>query len=371
MRIYAYFYVNNAVYAYFCVKICVMRSVESLEITPEILNLIAEIDEFKGAWRALGNLAPDVLLRLQKVATIESIASSTRIEGSKLSDREVELLLSNLQVQQFSTRDEQEVAGYAELMNTIFLHFNEIPLSVNFIQQLHGQLLKYSDKDQWHKGSYKQLPNHVVATDADGQQIGIVFETTSPFETPAKMQELVRWAQQAFNEGQLHPLLIIAIFILCFLAIHPFQDGNGRLSRALTTYLLLKAGYRYVPYSSMEAVIEQEKQAYYLSLRQTQTTLNLAQTNWQPWLLFFLRSLKRQKDNLEIKVSREHILLTQLPELAQHILEIVRSRGRISMGELELLTNANRNTLRKSIENLVKNKQLRQNGVGKGTWYSL
>jgi len=134
---------------------------------------------------------------------------------------------------------------------------------------------------------------------------------------------------------------------------------------------LLKAGYRYVPYSSMEAIIEQEKQSYYLSLRQTQTTLNLAQTNWQSWLLFFLKSLKRQKDNLEIKVSREHILLTQMPELAQNILEIVRSRGRINMGELELLTNANRSTLRKSLENLVKNKQLQQNGVGKGTWYSL
>ncbi|MBX2929665.1 MAG: Fic family protein [Saprospiraceae bacterium] len=348
-----------------------MQAISSLEITPEILNLIAEIDEFKGAWRALGNLAPDTLLRLQKVATIESIASSTRIEGSKLSDREVEQLLLNMKVQKFGTRDEQEVAGYAGLMNTIFQHYSDIPLSENFIRQLHSQLLKYSDKDQWHKGAYKQLPNHVVATDSAVQQIGIVFETVSPLETPSKMQELVEWTQQAFNEGRLHPLLISAIFILCFLAIHPFQDGNGRLSRALTTYLLLKSGYQYVPYSSLEAIIEQEKQGYYLSLRQTQTTLNLHQTNWQPWLLFFLKSLKRQKDNLEIKISREHILLTQLPELAHNIFEIVKSRGRITMGELELLTSANRNTLRKNIETLVKKGQLRQNGVGKGTWYSL
>ncbi len=348
-----------------------MQSVQSLEITPEILNLIAEIDEFKGAWRALGNLAPEALLRLQKVATIESIASSTRIEGSKLSDRQVEQLLLNLKVQKFDTRDEQEVAGYAELMNTIFQHYSDIPLSENFLLQLHGLLMKYSDKDQWHKGTYKQLPNHVVATDADGKQIGVVFETASPLETPEKMRELVDWTQQALAEGRLHPLLVIGIFILCFLAIHPFQDGNGRLSRALTTYLLLKAGYRYVPFSSLEAIIEQEKQAYYLSLRQTQTTLNLAQTNWLPWLLFFLKSLKRQKDNLEIKVSREHILLTQMPELAQQILEIVQSRGRITIGELERLTNANRNTLRKNLENLVQNRRLQQNGVGKGTWYSL
>ena len=211
----------------------------------------------------------------------------------------------------------------------------------------------------------------MVATDAGGQQIGIVFETASPFETPEKMRELVEWTEEALHEGHLHPLLVTGIFVLCFLAIHPFQYGNGRLSRALTTYLLMKAGYPYVPYGSLEAVIEQEKQAYYLSLRQTQTTLNLARTNWGPWLLFFLKSLKRQKDNLEIKVNREHILLTQMPRLAQQILEIAKSRGRITMGELERLTNANRSTLRKNLENLVRNKHLQQNGVGKGTWYSV
>lgn len=348
-----------------------MQSVQSLEITPEILNLIAEVDEFKGAWRALGNLAPEVLVRLQKVATIESIASSTRIEGSKLSDRQVEQLLLNLNAQSFSTRDEQEVAGYAELMHTVFQHYEDIPLSENFIQQMHGLLLKYSDKDHWHRGAYKQRSNHVVATDAEGQQIGIVFETSSPHQTPEKMRELVEWTQQALGTGHLHPLLVIGIFIVCFLAIHPFQDGNGRLSRALTTYLLMKAGYRYVPYSSLEAIIEQEKQAYYLSLRQTQTSLALAQANWHPWLLFFLNSVKRQKDNLAVKISREHILLTQMPELAQQILEIVQSRGRITMGELERLTNANRNTLLKNIQTLIQHKQLQQNGTGKGTWYSL
>jgi Fic family protein len=348
-----------------------MKSVESLNITPEILLLIAEIDEFKGAWRALGNLAPDILLQLQKVATIESIASSTRIEGSKMSDRDVEKLLLNLKIQKFNTRDEQEVAGYAELMTTIFQYFTDIPLSENFIQQLHSQLLKFSDKDQWHKGQYKKLPNHVVAIDATGQQIGIVFETTSPFETPAKMTELVTWTQQALAEGRLHPLLIVAIFIVQFLAIHPFQDGNGRLSRALTTYLLLKTGYRYVPYSSLEAVIEQEKQGYYLSLRQTQGTLNFAQTNWQPWIIFFLKSLKRQKDNLEIKISKEHILLTQMSEISQNIIELLRLRGRITIGELEKLTSVNRNTIGKNLETLVKNKQIQQNGKGRGTWYSL
>jgi Fic family protein len=348
-----------------------MIPTQTLEITPEVLLLIAEIDEFKGAWRALGNLAPDKLLQLQKVATIESIGSSTRIEGSKLTDRQVERLLLGLQVQKFDTRDEQEVAGYAELMNTIFVHYNDIPLSENFIQQLHNTLLKYSDKDHWHKGQYKQLPNHVVATDAQGQELGVVFETISPFDTPYKMQELVAWTQTSFTEGKLHPLLIISISIVCFLAIHPFQDGNGRLSRALTTYLLLKTGYRYVPYSSLEAVIEQEKSTYYLALRQTQTTLNLPQVNWQSWVVFFLKSLKRQKDNLEIKVNQEHILLSQQPESFQVILDLLRLRGRITVGELEKLTSYSRNNLKKYLEKLVKTQQIKQNGAGKGTWYTL
>ena len=252
-----------------------MVNINTLHITPEILLLISEIDEFKGAWKALGNLAPEQLVQLKKVATIESIGSSTRIEGNRLTDRQVEMLLANLKIQKFTTRDEQEVAGYAELMNIIFQNFNNIPLSENFIQQLHNHLLKYSDKDQWHKGYYKKSPNHVVAVDENGKEIGIVFETVNPVETPFKMQELVEWTRQQLDERQTHPLLVIAVFILVFLAIHPFQDGNGRLSRALTTFLLLKTGYLYVPYSSLEAVIEQEKQGYYLSLRQTQSTINL------------------------------------------------------------------------------------------------
>jgi Fic family protein len=200
--------------------------------------------------------------------------------------------------------------------------------------------------------------------------LGVIFETVSPFDTPFKMQELITWTQTAFTEGKLHPLLIIGIFVVYFLAIHPFQDGNGRLSRALTTFLLLKSGYRYVPYSSLEAVVEQEKRAYYLALRQTQTTLFLPQTNWQSWLVFFLKSLKRQKDNLEIKVNREHILLNQQPESFQVILDLLQSRGRITVGELEKLTTYSRNNLKKYLEKLVKTQQIKQNGVGKGTWYS-
>src|SRR5271167_824393 len=133
----------------------VMIQTGSLKITLEILGLISEIDEFKGAWRALGTLAPDRLSALRRVATIESIGSSTRIEGSKLSDREVERLLSDLEIKPFATRDEQEVAGYAETMELVFRSWEEITLTENHVKQLHRDLLKYSEKDAHHRGEYK------------------------------------------------------------------------------------------------------------------------------------------------------------------------------------------------------------------------
>lgn len=346
-----------------------MLNIDSLYITPEILSLVAEIDEFRGTWKAIGNLVPEKLAQLQKVATIESIGSSTRIEGSKLSDKEVEIMLSNLLVKNFSTRDEQEVAGYAAVMNLVFQHHTEIRLTENYIKQLHRDLLQYSEKDNWHRGEYKKSPNHVEAFDETGKSIGVVFETATPFDTPLQMEQLIQWVKQTLEEKKLHPLLVTAIFIVEFLAIHPFQDGNGRLSRVLNTYLLLTSGYVYVPYSSLEAVIEQNKQEYYLSLRQTQATLKDAAPNWQPWLVFFLKALQTQKDRLAIKIEREHILLAQLPELSLKIIELTKTRGRITIGEIHTLTNANRNTIKKHLENLVLAKRLVKNGIGKGSWY--
>jgi Fic family protein len=160
-----------------------------LQITPEMLSLVSEIDEFKGAWRALGTLAPERPSALRRVATIESIGSSTRIEGSRLSDREVERLMSNLEIKAFGSRDEQEVAGYADVMDTVFGSWAEISVTENHVKQLHRDLLRYSSKDERHRGDYKTASNSIAAFDADGNQVGVVFETASPFDTPRLMGE--------------------------------------------------------------------------------------------------------------------------------------------------------------------------------------
>lgn len=348
-----------------------MFIVDSLQITPEILSIIARIDEFKGAWRSLGTLAPDRLSALRRVATIESIGSSTRIEGSKLSDREVEKLLSNLAIQSFETRDEQEIAGYAELMDLVFNSWQDIPFTENYIQQLHQILLRHSEKDLWHRGKYKTNSNSVAAFDENGAQLGIVFETASPFDTPRLMAELVAWTLAEREKAVLHPLLITAIFTVVFLEIHPFQDGNGRLSRVLTTLLLIQSGYAYVPYSSLESVIEINKEAYYLALRQTQGTIRTDSPEWQPWLVFFLRSLAEQVRRLEKKVEREKLVLATLPELSLQIVEFAREHGRITIGDAIKLTGVSRNTLKQHFRSLVERNYLNQQGSGRGVWYEL
>ncbi len=339
--------------------------------TLEMLRLVGELDEFKGAWHGLSNISPEQLAALKHVATIESVGSSTRIEGASLSDQEVESLFLRLNKQSFKTRDEQEVAGYAELMETIFTNWEHIPVTENYIKQLHGNLLKYSKKDDRHRGHYKTVPNHIEAFGPDGKSLGIIFKTASPFETTFRMTELIEWTNDSLSSGKQHPLFIIAVFVVMFLVIHPFQDGNGRLSRALTTLLLLKSGYAYVPYSSLESVIENNKEAYYLALRRTQGTLDKKKPNWDPWLQFFLQALQKQKTQLQHKIAQEHILDGELPSLSIRILEIVRQRGQIQTSEIEKLTGESRSTIKLRLNDLIKQRHLTRHGRGPATWYTL
>lgn len=348
-----------------------MPDILDIEITQELLLLIAEIDEFKGTWRSLNTFAPDRLAALRKIATIESIGSSTRIEGAKLSDREVQRLLTNLGQQTFASRDEQEVAGYAEVMELIFSSWESIPFTENYIKQFHKLLLKHSPKDERHRGEYKKFSNSVQAFDLDGTSLGVVFETTSPFDTPRKMAEIVTWTDDHLISRAIHPLLTIGIFVVTFLAIHPFQDGNGRLSRILTALLLLRAGYGYVPYSSLESIIEGSKEGYYLALRKTQGTLDQPKPDWEPWLLFFLRTLQRQKNRLQAKLANEKIMASTLPALSVSILELAKQQGRVTTQGIERATGESRSTIKARLKQLTSDRLLVRYGKGRSTWYGL
>jgi Fic family protein len=256
-------------------------------------------------------------------------------------------------------------------MDLLFQAWEELTLTENHLKQLHAVLLKFSAKDEHHRGEYKRSPNHVVAYDRQGKEIGVIFETTPPFQTPPEMQRLVEWTNRAFAEKLLHPLLVLAVFVVRFLAIHPFQDGNGRLSRILTTLVLLRAGYAYVPYASLESVIEENKDLYYAALRKTQSTLKQAEPDWEAWIIFFLRCLKKQKDNLAAKLKRERIMAQALPELSLTILKLLREHERLTISELERLTGANRNTLKLRLRELTQAQQISKHGQARATWYTL
>ena len=339
-------------------------------ITSEILSLIAEIDRFKGLWSGHRLISPEKLDQMRHTATIQSIGSSTRIEGSKLSDAQVSQLLGNLRMQSFHSRDEQEVAGYAETLQTISGSWEEINLSENHIKQLHKELLKYTHKDKRHRGEYKKHPNDVSAFDEDGQEVGIIFETVPPFDTPQKMSELIAWGKERIRENDLHPLLIIGVFVVHFLAIHPFQDGNGRLSRILTTLLLLKFGYNFASFFSLEHLIEENKDLYYASLRKTQSHIWQKEIDYTPWLIFFLRSLKKQTALLQAKIDQEQSLDQDLSAIDAEILSFFSLAERLTLSEMVKQSGRNRNTLKKHLSSLVKKGHLTRLGKGRGVYYT-
>lgn len=333
------------------------------------IKLIGEIDEFKGYWRGLSSLPVETLSRLRSIATIESIGSSTRIEGARLSDREVEMLLAGLLPASFRNRDEEEVAGYADAIKLIFESHAEIELTENNIRHLHKVLLKHSSKDQWHLGNYKQQPNHIAAFDETGKQVGIIFGTTSPTDTPREMEALISNTQAEMEKSELHPLLIIADFVLHFLAIHPFQDGNGRLSRILTNLLLLRSGYDYVRYSSLERMVEGNRERYYSALHTSQNALKNGNSESDIWTEFFIEMMKKQQEILQRKLDGER-KMTIRPRLSGEILQYAEEQGRVTVLQLAQTFGVSRNTVKSHLQKLVKEGLLTLHGKGRGAYYS-
>jgi Fic family protein len=260
----------------------------------EIQELIRQIDELRGQWVEGADLDRQVLTRLRKSVLVTSTGASTRIEGSELSDEDVEKLMRGLSLKRFRSRDTEEVRGYYELLTNVFNSYQSIPFSEGTIKFFHRELLKHAEKDTRHRGEYKKKENRVEMVDTAGDSVGVLFETTPAYLTGKEMLELVEWTQQAIIERKIHPLIIIGNFVVEFLSIHPFEDGNGRLSRILTNLLLLQQGYAYMPYVSHEKIIEDNKAEYYLALRQSQKTFRLQNNDMTPWMRFFLNVLLDQ-----------------------------------------------------------------------------
>ncbi len=338
----------------------------------EVYELLSKIDAVKNSWAITGKLLPQTIERLTHSVIVTSTGASNRIEGNLLTDDQVEALYKNLRIKKFKTRDEQEVAGYLEMLEFSFEHFKAVNITENTILQIHRDMLKYSGDDERHRGQYKFASNRVEARDQSGNVVGVIFDPTPPHLVQKEMLELTEWYAWAGSENFKHPLILIANFIFEYLAIHPFQDGNGRTSRILTNIMLLQNGYDFTPFVSHEKIIEENKTDYYLALNKTQKTWKTDNEDLAHWLLFFLKTIEKQShkaleimegDNIDYLLSEKQLRIlewgsgTTLTEFSRK--DVIDALGMPPR------------TVEESIKRLVEFKKLEKLGQGRATRYKL
>jgi Fic family protein len=336
-------------------------------VDPLVWGRIEEIDAIKAHWSTGIRLDPQILGRLKKSVLITSTGASTRIEGAKLSDEDVERLMRGISIQKFPDRDKQEVKGYHELLSNVFENYQSIPFSESIIKFFHRELLKYTEKDELHRGEYKRKENKVAMV-SPGGDARILFDTTSPYLVGKEMQELVEWTQEALIKKEFHPILIVGNFIVEFLKIHPFEDGNGRLSRILTNLLMLQQGYLYMPYVSHEKIIEDNKPEYYVALRQSQRTFGSPSETIAPWLAFFSTVLFEQANRAVALLSKEEIEKLFSPQ-QQKVWAHFEKVAEATPLEIAKATGVPRPTVSQAITKLLKLKRIERIGVGRATRY--
>jgi len=335
----------------------------------KILNLIAKIDLYKGKWNIIERQENIYLKELRRIATIESIGSSTRIEGGALTDKEIEELLANVKITELKTRDQQEVIGYYDTLELIYENFDNIKLTENYIKQLHQNLLRHSDKDIRHRGQYKSLSNKVVANYPGGIQ-KVIFNTTDVHLVESEMNYLINWTNEQLEKKEIHPLIVISHFVYEFLSIHPFQDGNGRLSRLLTTLLLLQNEYMFIQYVSFENQIEKSKKEYYQALMEGQKNRNKENENISKWTLFFLDKLNELTQKLDAKYDIFKTKGGYLNERQKEIKKYIKENQPLKISDIaKKFEEININTLKKDLQYMKREKVIRTVGKGKGTVY--
>ncbi|HCB56331.1 TPA: Fic family protein [Candidatus Uhrbacteria bacterium] len=335
---------------------------------PHIVALLAEIDGIRGEFKSGLRMTPQAITSLKQSVLITSAGASTRIEGAKLTDEEVEKIMQGLAVSKFSDRDSQEVQGYLEVLQNVFDSFQTLPLRESVVTSLHNQLLKYSNKDDVHRGGYKKKENTVGVLGPDGKVAKIMFETTPAYLTAKEMQELLEWTNDAFEKNRFHPLLLISNFIVEFLKIHPFEDGNGRLSRVLTNLLLLRSGYQFVQYVSHEQIVERRKDEYYLALRKSQETFNTDHDTISPWLNFFLSVVREQATKALSYLEEEKVEDTLSPKQYE-VWKYLTSVGEAAPGDIAKATGIVGVTVSQALERLIELGLVKRVGRGRGTRY--
>lgn len=337
----------------------------SLKIDWELIRLISQIDRFDASWSNIEKREGQSLKQLKTIATVRSVGASTRIEGSKMSDKEVEVLLKEIDITKIVDRDSQEVVGYYETLDLICESFEDISITESSLKNLHNILLKYSKKDEWHKGDYKQHSNAVEANLPDGTR-QIIFQTTEAgYPTQDAMRMLIDWY---LNDRETHPLVKCALFAYDFVSIHPFQDGNGRLSRLLATLLLMKHGYKWIQYVSFEHEIESRKMEYYSVLRSCQS--QRPNEDVTEWVRFFFDALGNIQKQLMIKLDSQGVK-TRLSPREKAILTFIENNAGCKSGYIAKKLGIPSPTVKRILPELIKKKLIEKFGTGPGTNYSI
>ena len=316
-----------------------------LKVIPaEIWSKVTQIEELKGQWTGGVKLNPQVLGRLKKSVLVTSTGASTRIEGAHLTDEDVEKLMRGLTMQKFANRDKQEVKGYYELLQNVFDSWQHLKFNESLIKHFHKVLLKSVEKDKLHREDYKKTENKV------------------------EMKELVEWTRNALENKRVHPLVVVANYIVEFLNIHPFQDGNGRSSRILTNLLMLHSGYLYMPYVSHEKLVEDHKSEYYIALRKSQRTIKTDREDITAWLDFFLGVVHQQSKMAVALLSQENIEKTLSPKQLA-VWQYLQTVEETSPGEISKKAKVARPTVNQALDKLLRLKKIERIGLGRTTRY--
>ena len=351
-------------------------------------TLLAEVDAYNDVWATRGSISPGVLTALSERSAVQSIGSSTRIEGSTMTDAEVATLIDNLEIRTLRSRDEQEVGGYRAVLEIISEGPPFQAFTRSVVLGLHNELLRFAGKDQHHRGRYKQLTNRVVATTPDGRQ-RTIFKTTEPMFVEREMDALFAWYAEHRDGHAYHPLLVVAAVVYEFLTIHPFQDGNGRLSRLLTTMLLLSHGYDFVRYVSLERIVEARKRDYYRALMNGQQWRGTEHEHAGAFAVFFLKVIAEATVTLERELAaggdspddaaepgyppgsvREPRAAPYLSVDEERVLRYFDTHDHLSVARLDaLLPEWSRSTAKNRLRKLHDLGLIRRRGQGRATSY--
>lgn len=335
-----------------------------IDIDWKLISIISQIDRFDVSWTTIEKKEGQSLKQLKSIATVRSVGASTRIEGSKMSDEEVNVLLQAIDITKLEDRDSQEVVGYFNTLYIISESFLDIEITESSIKNLHNILMKFSKKDEWHKGEYKQHSNAVEANFGDGTK-QIIFETTQAgLATENAMTNLVNWYK---SDNATHPLVKCSLFTYDFLSIHPFQDGNGRLSRLISSLLLLKSGYNWIQYVSFEHEIENRKPEYYRVLRNCQS--QRPNENVSEWNSFYFDALKNIQEQLIQKLNLNNAT-TQLSQREKLILTFIENNVGCKSGEISKKLGVPSPTVKRILSELIQKRLIEKNGIGPSTNYS-